>query len=119
MTITGLNLFLKNKCPHIFIRLPASFFSGKRIVIDGYILNNRFMATAHKEVVNKTDVSIVEPDRDEIRKHWLFRWKDFLNTLLRKKITPIIVFDGERPIIKNKTVEKEEKNVKKSPTRSR
>jgi 5'-3' exonuclease len=87
------------------MQLPASYFSGKRVVIDGDNLSRRFMSTAHKDVVNETDVTMEPLDRIKIRTKWLLRWKEFLNTFLYRNITPIIVLDGTYPIAKKKTQE--------------
>lgn len=109
MTIKGLNPFLKKKCPEVFIQLPVISFYGKRIIIDGDYMTKRFMSTAHKDVIYHTDVSIEDPDRSEIVKKWISRWKDFLTSLIRRGITPIIVFDGDHPLAKKKTKEKRKK----------
>ena len=66
MGIKGLNSFLKKRCPEAFIELPLSHFKGKRIAIDSDNVLRRFMSRAHKEIVDKTDVAVVEPNRNSI-----------------------------------------------------
>ena len=105
-TIKGLNKFLKKECPEAFIDLPNSFFKGKRIAIDSNNVLYRFMSRAHKEIVNKTDVVVMEPNRDDIIKRWLYHVKNFLIELIQIGATPIFVFDGVYISEKSKTQEK-------------
>lgn len=106
MGIKGLNQFLKQMSPESFAKLPYSYFRNKRIAIDGNNLTWRFMNGAQKDVVNSTNILNSIPERDKVVKKWLYRWKYFLITLLRNKITPVLVFDGEYPNEKAKTQSK-------------
>lgn len=106
MGIKGLNAFLRKQCPSSFVELPKSWFRGKRIAIDSNNILFRFMSRAHKEIVNKTDVSTKEPDKDEITKRWLYHVKYFLIDLIKIGATPIFIFDGEYISEKSKTQEK-------------
>ncbi len=106
MGIKGLNSFLKKNCPSAFIELPNSDFKGKRIAIDSNNVLYRFMSRAHKEIVNKTDVVVMEPNRDDIIKRWLYHVKNFLIDLIKIGATPIFVFDGVYISEKSKTQEK-------------
>ena len=103
MGIKGLNPFLKKHCSEIFLEIPISYFSGKRIAIDGENLVRRFMCTAHKQIVNQTDVTSENLDRNKIHRLWISRWKRFLTSFLSNGITPIIIFDGNHPIEKKDT----------------
>ena len=113
MGIKGLNLFLKKKCPSAFIELPCSYFGGKRIAIDSDNILMRFMCRAHKEIVDKTDVAVMEPDRDEIIKRWLYHIKNFLIKLLKIGATPVFIFDGKYIDEKSKTQKKRRENKQK------
>lgn len=95
MGIKGLNNFLRTKCPNCFVELPKSYFKGKRIAIDSNNVLYRYMSRAHKEIVNKTDVAVRDPDRDEIIKRWIYHVKNFVIEMLNMGATPIFVFDGE------------------------
>lgn len=113
MTIKGLNAFLRKKCPAAFIHLPNGYFHKKRIAIDSDNILRRLMSRAHKEVVDKTDVAVMEPDRDEIIKRWLGHMKGFVMELLRIGATPIFVFDGKYINEKSGTQEKRREEKKK------
>ena len=78
MTIKGLNNFLKKYCPQAFVKLVNSYFKGKRIAIDSDQILRRLMSRAHKEIVDKTDVVIMEPDRDDIIKRGLYHVKNLV-----------------------------------------
>ena len=113
MGINGLNSFLRKKCPKSFLELPKSYFRGKRIAIDSNNVLFRYMSRAHKEVVNKTDVAVTEPDRDEVVKRWLYHTKNFLIDLIKIGATPIFVFDGTYIAEKSKTQEKRKADKQK------
>jgi flap endonuclease-1 len=113
MGIKGLNAYLRKSCPSAFVEIPKSRFKGKRIAIDSNNILYRFMSRAHKEIVNKTDVATMEPDRDEIIKRWLYHVKIFLLDLIKIGATPIFVFDGEYIAEKSKTQEKRKADKQK------
>jgi len=106
MGIKGLNAFLRKECPDAFIELPNTYFKGKRIAIDSDNVLRRFMSRSHKEIVDKTDVAAMEPDRDEIIKKWIYHVKNFVMELLQMGTTPIFVFDGKYIDEKSETQEK-------------
>lgn len=106
MGIKGLNAFLRAKCPGAFVELPNSYFRNKRIAVDSNNVLFKLMSRAHKEIVNKTDVAVKEPDREEITRKWIYHVKNFVLDLLRVGATPIFVFDGEYIIEKSKTQQK-------------
>lgn len=113
MGISGFNTFLRKHCPNSLIELPKSWFRGKRIAIDSNNILFRYMSRAHKEIVNKTDVSVAEPDRDEVIKRWLYHVKAFLIDLIKIGATPIFVFDGHYIAEKSKTQEKRKADKQK------
>lgn len=94
MGIKSLNEFLRKECPGAFIELPVTFFRGKRIAIDSDNILYKFKSRAHKEIVNKTDVCVMEPNPDEVNKRWVFHVKNFTADLLKAGATPVFVFDG-------------------------
>jgi 5'-3' exonuclease len=106
MGIKGLNQFLKQYSPDAFVDLPKSYFRGKRIAIDSDQILRKLMSRAHKEIVDKTDVVVNDPDRDEIIKRWLFHLKHLLLDLLKIGATPIFIFDGQAVPEKSETREK-------------
>lgn len=111
MGIKGLNLFLKKKTLSSFRKIPVYYFKGKRISFDSDNILRRFMSTAYKDVINKTDVISVNVDMKQVRKLWLIRCLDFFYSMITNGITPILVFDGQYPIEKSK--KQEEKYKKK------
>lgn len=103
MGIKGFNPFLRKKCPGAYVDIPLSNFKGKKIALDSDNVFYKFMSRAHKEIVNKTDVSTMDLDREEIRTRWIFHVKTFITKLLTLGITPICVFDGKHIPEKSKT----------------
>lgn len=114
MGIKGLNAFLRKHCPSAFVELPNSFFKGKRIVIDSDNVLFRFMCRAHKEIVNKTDVVVMDPDRDQIVRRWIYHVKNFVTDLIKTGATPIFVFDGKYISEKSETQEKRRADKRKT-----
>lgn len=106
MGIKGLNNFLRNKCPSSFIEIPKSYFKNKRIAIDANNLLHKLKSRAHKEIVNKTDVAVKEPDDDEICRRWLYHIRCFVIELLQIGATPIFVRDGTHVPQKSATQKK-------------
>ena len=106
MGIEGLNPFLKDNCPHVFFQMTAKELYGKRLVLDAESLLRRFMSAAHKAVVNMTDVTLNEPDREEILKLWFTRTREFIISKLKAGITPVVIFDGDYSADKANTQKK-------------
>lgn len=94
MGIKGLNPFLKKHCPDAFVELPYSYFKHKRIAIDSDNVLRKLMSRAHKEVVNDTDVTVTELEREKIIKRWVHHIKNFILDFLKHHITLIFIFDG-------------------------
>lgn len=113
MGIKGFNPFIKEKCCSAFVNLPYSYFKGKRVAWDSDNVFRKLMSRAHKDVVNKTDVAIEEPDREEIVELWLeycrgeiFRWLEFGST-------PLFIFDGDYIDEKSETQKKRRADKRK------
>jgi len=106
MGIEGLNPFLKKESPDNYVEIPYSYFNGKRIIIDSDNVFRRFMSTAHRDVVNSTDLAHCEPDRSKTVKAWLERLTGFVTEMLKAGITPIFVYDGDHPDEKGPTQHK-------------
>jgi 5'-3' exonuclease len=113
MGIDGLNPFLKEKCPDNFFQMTSSMLHGKRMVLDAESLLRRFMSSAHKAVVNMTDVTLHEPDREEIVKLWFTRTREFFVGLLKSGITPVVIFDGAYSQDKAATQKKRQESKQK------
>ena len=94
MGIKDLNKTIKSKAPDAIINVTLESLSGHGIAIDGSNLACIMMATAKKIVVNQTDVSTDEPDREQIIEIWIGFITNFLNRLLKNGIRPIFVYDG-------------------------
>lgn len=106
MGIKGFNPFMRKKCPNAYVEIHLSSFKGKKIALDSDNVFHKHMSRAHKEIVNRTDVTVMDPDREEIRKRWIFHVKNFLTGLLRAGVTPVCVFDGKHISEKSKTQQK-------------
>ena len=113
MGIKKLNDLLKKKCPGAFIVVPRSYFKGKRIAIDSDNVLMVLRSRAHKEIVDKTDVCVREPDPSEITKKWICHAKYFVIELLKMGATPVFIFDGKHISAKSKTQQKRRKDKQK------
>jgi len=94
MGILRLNPFLKKICPDAYMDVPYSFFRGKRLAVDSDNVLHKFMSRSHKEIVNITDVSIEDIDRDKVIQRWIKHTRNFVNSWLNYGVTLIFVFDG-------------------------
>ena len=113
MGIKKINDLLKKKCPGAFIVVPYSYFRGKRIAIDSDNVLMILRSRAHKEIVDKTDVCVREPDPSEITKKWIYHTKYFVIGLLVMGATPVFIFDGKHISAKSKTQQKRRKDKQK------
>jgi flap endonuclease-1 len=103
MGIKGINTLIKRYSPEAFFTLPITSLSGKRIAIDGNNWMYTSMAIARKKIINKINVSLEEPNPQEIRKEWFLLLINFLMGWLSYDITPVFVFDGTHPPEKDET----------------
>lgn len=97
MTIKGLNKLLESRAPSAFKKKSVSEFRGKSIAIDISIWLNKNIRIKQKELYAQLTCPIEAISNEELMRQLL---KCFLNELsywLTHGITPIIVFDGERP----------------------
>src|SRR5258708_12308817 len=107
MGIKNINKVLKQYAPEAFFVLPIKELSGKRISIDGnsWIYSN--MLIAKEKIINRTDVSLGEPEPNEIRQELFLAAINFITKWLAHDITPVFVFDGKHgPPEKAKTKSK-------------
>ena len=117
MGIKDLNKTIKSKAPDAIINVTLESLSGHGIAIDGSNLAFIMIATAHKIVVNQTDVSVDEPDREQTIEIWVGFIINFLNRLLKNGIRPIVVFDGYN-IPPEKAIARQERTAQKEKTLS-
>lgn len=117
MGIKNLNKLLAKYSQEAYLDIPISSFHGKRIAIDASNWLHISWATAYKEVVNSTDVCMMDPSRDEAVKVWIRQVQRFIKKLLYAGITPIFVVDGKHPEEKKDTQQKRRDN--RSQLRSR
>lgn len=103
MGIKGINKLLTEKSKDAFFPLPIEKLSGKRIAIDGNNWMYTNMAIARKKIINKTDVTVEEPDPFEIRKEWFIALMNFIIGWLYYNIVPVFVIDGKHPVEKDGT----------------
>ena len=95
MGIKNLNTLLRENCQSANLWYPLSTWGGKRFAIDAINWAYGSLAVANKEVVNKTDVILTEPDHQQIVQNWLTGLWRFLRRFLIAGITPVFVFDGK------------------------
>lgn len=109
MTIGGLwdyiNKHIKPK------HVPQKSLAGYRVAIDLSAVAFARRATARKIVISQTDVLREDPDEKAIDIIWLEQILVFITGFLDAEITPVIVFDGEKPVLKSDTV-KQRKIIK-------
>lgn len=103
MGIKDLNNLLKRYSPDALFMMSISKLSGKKIAIDAFAWMFANLIICRKNVVNRTDVTVNEPDKKEIIKEFLSVLINFILKWINYDITPIFVFDG-----KNKPTEKDE-----------
>jgi len=97
MGIKDLNKFLRELCRDSFRSMPLSAFRGRRIAIDAANFMYIHLSTAHKEIVNKTDVTTYEPDKDRTVRVWINNAFRSLRRMMAAGITPVLVLDGKHP----------------------
>lgn len=118
MGIKNLNKLIKRYAPDAMFVMSIDQLAGKRIAIDGNGWLYANLATVRKKVINKTDVTVQEPDPLEIRKELFNALINFIIGWLAYGITPIFVFDGKDTPVEKKEV-REERQEKRANTRSK
>jgi len=113
MGIKGLNKLLERHAPDALGEITLDKLKGTRIAIDAYNWIHTNYPNAKKEVINRTDVSVEDPNEGEIFKEWMNLLFDFIKKWLNYSITPVFVFDGTAPMEKNKTREKRREDQRK------
>ncbi len=104
MGIKDFSTLLK-KHPGVLETLPVSYISRTKIAIDAMIFMYQYYSIAVYKSFDHMDVlEQEEVDREEIRVDFLNKTMIGINNLLRKKITPIFVFDGNHRYLKSATV---------------
>lgn len=103
MGVKGINNLLKRHAANAFFTMAISELSGKRIAIDGNNWMYTNMAIARKKVINKTDITVQEPNSMEIRREWFLSAINFITGWMSYNITPVFVFDGQHPTEKDDT----------------
>jgi flap endonuclease-1 len=106
MGIKDFGKVIDRHAPNAKKLIPVSYFSGKRIAVDIPGVMYTYMAVARKWVVNKTDVSHVDPDNIEIITGWVKKILDFVIRMLKSDILPIMIFDGKGRDLKAETQKK-------------
>lgn len=108
MGIKNLNALIKKLCnvENIFKNVPASEFASYKIAIDATNQVCVLWSQAYKEVLNRTDISVDEPNQADIENIFLLKAQSFINRILTARCTPIFVFDGKHPAQKSDTQKK-------------
>lgn len=111
MGVKDLTKFLTERAPEAFVRIPLSLFAGKRIAIDSTLFLFACFASAYKDVLMRpnsivTDEDLLEaklsPEKQEAvlkETHFGVRQRiiSFVCHLFRSGVTPVFVFDGDKP----------------------
>lgn len=109
MGIEGLLAYIRKNHPYAHLKLPITFFKGKRMAVDvsGFMYRN--MSIARSEAIKKMDL---EKGYDEalVRKFWYSKLISVFINLLENGVLPIVVFDGQGPQLKSG--EREKRNQK-------
>jgi len=96
---------LIKKVPSSEKHIPITFFYGKRVAVDLSIIKHKTYASAYKEVVEKTNLFVTDPDLDRVTEVYIRIFLTQLFVWLNNGITPVIVLDGLAPESKNATKE--------------
>lgn len=105
------------KHPHVFKVAPISSFRGKRILIDGGTLLYDLRRSAWSKIIYPRDVIAQPVEQHEVDVPWLILIIEHLTKYLTNGITPVIVFDGISPKLKDEV--KAERVQKKASDRER
>jgi len=117
MGIKGLSKFLKENVQSLRREFPLSAFEDEIIGVDIYLWLHANKAVATKEITNQTNVMIEEANEFDIFKTLIRNFIAFLKKLLMKRITPLIVFDGEPLLEKEST--REERRAERAKAKER
>lgn len=110
MGIKNINELLRQICPHVFRTFNLSQLKGIRLAIDISIIFHKYWAISIKQVLYNINLLEQLPDNKKIVEIWLRYLVQFLSKLLSYQITPIIVFDGKAPALKDQHAKKDRLN---------
>lgn len=110
MGIKNINELLRQICPHVFRTFKFSQLKGIRLAIDISIIFHKYWAISIKQVLYNINILEELPDNKKIVEIWLRFMIQFLNKLLANQITPVIVFDGKAPALKDQHARKDRNN---------
>ena len=96
MGIKGLSKYIKTNIPQCVVKLGLAQFTGTRIAIDGNGVGYRVMSRAINKLIGKASTP-VPLSRSTLRQSWLDEYCYYLDELVRKDITPVVVLDGTSP----------------------
>ena len=113
MTIKGLFKYIKDHAPQAVKNVEIDQLKGKRVAVDGNNFMYTAMAVARKEIVMATDLMNNDPDVQAIRKKWFSSFCYFIQKWLKNGITPVIVFDSNDNVPKEKDGTREERRLEK------
>lgn len=109
MTIGGLWSAV-NKLPKV--QIPQRVFAGHRMAIDANGWLHSLRSVAHSNVARKTDILKVDPDVNKVDSLWLDMAVTGLIGWMAMGITPVLVYDGKKPVAKDETrKEREDKRI--------
>lgn len=101
MGINYFSEFIKEHAPNCYFEIPLANFRGRRFAIDINNLAFMMMSTAVKEVVERTNLSVEQPDFVEINRLALDKIMARLIIYLQHGIPPVCVFDSKPHELKN------------------
>jgi 5'-3' exonuclease len=103
MGVHGLRKFLQEKNPDIFRKVPLSSFKGSRIAIDLAFWLHQNANGVWKPLALKAGLNDnleVEVPTGLYLVQLFKRFIDFITMLMREGITPLCIFDGDHPKLK-------------------
>ena len=103
MGIKKLFEFIRENCPYVIKTVELREYKGKRMAIDasGWLYAN--LSMSYKEVVERTDLLLNEPDRHQAFMKCLRNLMEFILSFLKHDVIPVFVFDGKPPAEKSET----------------
>lgn len=107
MTIQGLAAFLRRHAPSAYQKRPVSSLRGKSLAVDLSIWLNAHYRVQQRVVVDETvatrRASVLDPpDSREVLSRVLRCFLSEIAYWLSHGVTPVIVFDGQRPALKER-----------------
>jgi flap endonuclease-1 len=103
MGVAGLLKILRELEPNIVHMIDLSDLAGGNLGIDVAILTFVYKSSYVSSVIDKLDCIFYDVDYEKASEHMIFEVLRFFYNVLKGKMTPVTVFDGKSPSLKDDT----------------